>query len=307
MSIGLSVVVIAYDMARELPRTLYSLSPRHQRGIDGSDYELIVVDNGSPEPIDEATLGAAGSVEARRVRLAPASASPARAANTGLEMARGELIGLLIDGARIASPGLLHHALLGARLADHPIVATLGWHLGPVMHKEAAAAGYDRAAEDELLERSGWIDNGYSLFALSTLAGSSRRGWFGPIGQSNALFMPRTCWEELGGLDERFELPGGGLVNHDLFRRACALARSQLVVLIGEGTFHQIHGGASTSLRVDRDDAWRDYERLRGRPYEAPADEPLYCGHLPEPALAHLERSVRWRISAGRRGGQDSR
>ena len=30
-------------------------------------------------------------------------------------------------------------------------------------------------------------------------------------------------WDELGGLDERFALPGGGLANHDLYRRACEL------------------------------------------------------------------------------------
>ena len=32
--------------------------------------------------------------------------------------------------------------------------------------------------------------------------------------------MPRAMWDELGGLDESFGLPGGGLSNHDLYRRA---------------------------------------------------------------------------------------
>ena len=36
-----------YDMAREAPRTLHSLSRAYQRDIDDLAYEVIVVDNGS--------------------------------------------------------------------------------------------------------------------------------------------------------------------------------------------------------------------------------------------------------------------
>ena len=51
----LSVVVIGYRMARELPRTLRSLSPAMQRGIKADQYEIILIDNGSPErmPLDK--------------------------------------------------------------------------------------------------------------------------------------------------------------------------------------------------------------------------------------------------------------
>ena len=47
----LSVVVIGYRMERELPRTLRSLSPAMQRGIKAEQYEIILIDNGSPEPM----------------------------------------------------------------------------------------------------------------------------------------------------------------------------------------------------------------------------------------------------------------
>ena len=53
----LSVVVVAYDMARELPRTLTSLSPQYQQLIAADEYEVIVVDNGSPEAVDLAAMG----------------------------------------------------------------------------------------------------------------------------------------------------------------------------------------------------------------------------------------------------------
>ena len=43
----LSVVVVFYNMRREAARTLHSLSRAYQRDIDGLDYEVIVVENGS--------------------------------------------------------------------------------------------------------------------------------------------------------------------------------------------------------------------------------------------------------------------
>jgi hypothetical protein len=36
-----------------------------------------------------------------------------------------------------------------------------------------------------------------------------------------------------------------------------------------------------------------DYEAIRGAAYRPPPNDPLYVGRLPEPALAHVEESVR--------------
>lgn len=300
---ALSVVVVAYDMARELPRTLTSLSVPYQQRIHPSDFEIIVVDNGSPCSL-EPQVPRGGPVRTRFVRLDPAPASPAHAANIGIAMADGDLVGLVVDGARMASPGLLAHARLAARLAERPVVATLGWHLGSGLHSEAATTGHDEVVEDALLESIGWETDGYRLFEVSTLAASSARGWFGPMGESNGLFMPAAMWDELGGLDERFQLPGGGRVNHDLYSRACQLDASQLVLLLGEGTFHQTHGGAFTSGAGRRDEALEEYEALRGRPYVVPEQEPIYVGRMPVHALPALEHSVRW---AMRRDGESGR
>ena len=290
----LSVVVVAYDMRRELPRTLRSLAPGYQRGIAGEDYEVILVDNGSPEPLDAAMIDSfPGRV--RTTRIDPAPRTPARAANLGVEMAEGDFVGLVIDGARLASPGLVASAHRARALASGPrqIVATLGWHLGPTRHMDAHDTGYDQAAEDRLLAESGWEHDGYRLFSISTLAASSARGWFAPMGESNALFMARSMWQELGGFDEQFALPGGGLSNHDLYRRACELDDVQLVILLGEGTFHQIHGGATTSGRIGWDEMHDEYVRLRGRPYQPPANERVYFGTVPDAALPHVEQSAK--------------
>jgi hypothetical protein len=287
----LSVVVVAYDMARELPRTLRSLSPAHQRDIGAHDYEVIVVDNGSPQPVDPGLVpGFAGRLQLERID--PAPASPARAANQGLRLAEGDTVGLVIDGARLASPGLLAEARRVACLAPRPVVTAPAFHLGPVRHMEAAEVDYDQAEEDRLLAGSGWETDGYRLFEISTPAGSWGRGLFGPAGESSSLFCPRAIWDELGGLDERFALPGGGLVNHDLYRRACALEGVELIVLLGEGTFHQFHGGAATTRRYTWDEMHAEYRSLTGGPHRPPDNPPLYVGPARRALLPLIGRSA---------------
>ncbi|MEZ5178304.1 MAG: glycosyltransferase family A protein [Acidimicrobiales bacterium] len=295
MAPAVSVVVVAYDMARELPRTLHTLDPRRQVGVDGGDYEVVLVDNGSPTPVDPDVL-ARFSGRLELIRLDPAPPSPARAANEGVRAASGDLVGLVVDGARLCSPGLVATARLAAALASRPVVTAPAWHLGPVPHMRAAEVGYDQAAEDELLATTGWEDDAYELFGVSTFAGSSWRGIFGPMGESSSLFLPPSLWEELGGLDERFDLPGGGLVNHDLYRRATELPGVRLVELLGEGTFHQFHGGAATSRRFGWPEMAAGYEALRGEPYRPPTARPLYLGSVPPAYLPHVERSARLAI-----------
>ena len=47
----LSVIVIAHNMAREIPRTLQSLSREYQLECQDLDYEVLVIDNGSSPPL----------------------------------------------------------------------------------------------------------------------------------------------------------------------------------------------------------------------------------------------------------------
>jgi hypothetical protein len=289
-SLDLSVVVVAHDMRRELPRTLLTLSSPYQRDIDGDAYEVIVVDNGSSPPVELPSSCRGAHVRLHRIDDAPTS--PARAANLGIDLADGTLVGLIIDGARMSSPGLLSGACRAARLGPRAVITAPAWHLGAAPHQDATAGGYDTAVEDELLARCDWEADGYELFSISTPAASSGRGLFGPMGESSSLFLNRQMWSEFGGLDERFALPGGGLVNHDVYRRACAIAGAELVVLLGEGTFHQIHGGASTSGRVTRDEMWADYETIRGEAHRPPPNQPLYVGRIPPQYVPYVQASA---------------
>lgn len=285
------MVVVAYDMGRELPRTLRTLDPRSQRGIAAVDYEVVLVDNGSPEPVDPG-LAESFAGQLRVLRIDDASPSPAAAANVGVAAAEAPLVGLIVDGARMASPGLLAGALAGAALARRAVVTAPAWHLGAVPHMRAAEVGHDQVAEDALLATVDWEADGYELFRISCFAGSSWRGVLGPMGESSSLFMPTALWDELGGLDEAFALPGGGLVNHDLYHRACSLPGVDLVELLGEGTFHQFHGGAATARRFGWPEMNDDYRSRRGRGYRPPTVVPTYLGSVTDAFLPHLERSV---------------
>jgi hypothetical protein len=294
----LSIVVVAYNMARELPRTLLALSAGYQRNVHPDEYEVIVVDNGSDPPVDRGMFEKLrGSF--RLLRIDSASPSPAPAVNRGLAAAEGEIIGVMIDGARIVTPGVLHFARHGAALYRRAVVATLGWYLGHDLQSWAMRAGYDRLTEDRLLASIAWPEDGYRLFEIGTMDESSFDGWLQPIGESNALFMRREMWHLLGGMDERFDYPGGGLANIDLYRRAGELPGAELVILLGEGTFHQIHGGTATNAAVESFAAmlrdWtKQYEAIRGVPlsHHEFRNPPTYLGMLPRPALARFTRAA---------------
>jgi glycosyltransferase involved in cell wall biosynthesis len=296
-------VVVAYNIPREAPRTLYSLSAAYQRHIAPDDYEVIVVDNGSDPPLDPQMLaGLQGHF--RLIRIESAPPSPAHAINRGIAEARGDIIGVMIDGARIATPGLLHFARHGARLYEKAVVATLGWYLGPDFQNRSIERGYDQSREDALLEKIDWPRDGYRLFEIGVMDESSYDGWFRPISESNALFLRRESWDLLGGVDERFDAPGGGLVNLDTFQRCLEWPDAQLVVLLGEGTFHQLHGGIATNVSADRHrESWErwaaQYTGIRGRPYAVPRPRslPTYIGTLPRRALTGMMRAVAARFA----------
>ncbi|HEX8103833.1 MAG TPA: glycosyltransferase, partial [Solirubrobacteraceae bacterium] len=279
----LSVVVVVYDMPHQIVRTIRSLSPAMQRGITADEYELLVVDNGSPEPIDRAACEAFGA-RIRWFDVPDATSSPAPAANLGLREAAGGIVGVLIDGARMASPGMLAHALLAARLHERPVISTLSYHLGRRPQYVSAAAGYDEAAETALLATVDWEGDGYRLFDVA-VPGHAAFHWFRRPFESNAVFMPAAMWAELGGFDEGFRSDGGGLVNPDLYVRATELPGARTVSLLGEATFHQVHGGVSTNRVLAEsplEDWHEEYEELRGQRFAGAAD-PILCVGTPAP------------------------
>ena len=291
---SVSIVVVAYNMPREIPRTILSLSAAMQVGVTRDDYEVILVDNGSTRKFDVEQCRAM-ELELRVAELPPGNPSPCHAINHGLELSRGELCGVMIDGARLASPGLIAGALLGRRLHRRPIISTLGFHLGPDVQMKSIPLGYDQQEEDRLLEQIDWTRDGYRLFEISSFAGSSAGGWFSPMDESNALFLTKELWKEIGGYDERFQSPGGGLVNLDTYVRACAASNSQLITLLAEGTFHQVHGGVATNVAPSVH-PWKmfhdEYVRIRGQAFVKPSPAPLFLGFVNRHVLASIGLSA---------------
>ncbi|MGB1141151.1 MAG: glycosyltransferase family 2 protein [Halioglobus sp.] len=278
----LSIILVAYDMAREMPRTLHSLSAGYQQAGRAIDYEVIVVDNGSPEPLAEDSVLEHGE-QFRLLRIDDASPSPAAAINAAVVQSQGRYVGIIVDGARMLSPGVLRWARACFSLEPRSVASVLGFHLGPEHQRLSSARGYNQRVEDRLLDRIGWPENPYKLFEIAALAGSSKFGWYGPIAESNCVFLQRELFDEIGGYEERFDSPGGGMVNLDFYKRACEAGEVSLYYLVGEGCFHQIHGGVTTGGKEREasryDSLHGEYQTIRGEKFTAPTNHPILIGH----------------------------
>jgi cephalosporin hydroxylase len=271
-SIPLSVVVIFHNMRREAARTLHSLSRSYQVGVEDLDYEVIVIDNGSApeERLDEELVASFGP-QFRLVSVDDgALPSPTVALNAGIAIARGESLALMIDGAHVLTPGVLHFGMLAMSTYAPAVVATQQWYVGPGQQGDAQQSGYDQAVEDRLFDRIQWPADGYRLFEIGHFIGE--RDWFDGIVESNCLFVPRKLVEQLGGYDDSFSMPGGGYANLDLFERIGLTPGVNAASILGEGTFHQFHGGTTTNVadeavRRDRVASYgAHFSELRGRP-----------------------------------------
>lgn len=279
----LTIALVCWQMSREVPRTLLSLSRGFQRGMEDIDYEIIVVDNGS----DRLPEAPAMEPKPQILRATVPSPSPVGAMNQALSQARGRLIGAWIDGARMASSGLLRAICGAAKLHARPVLAVPNWQLGPNRQAVSVHDGYCAEVEDRLLADAGWPDANVDLFSIAAPEMSHIAG---PMLESNALFLRADDWKALGGFDPAFSEAGGGAANPDVFQRALALPGAQLIRIAGEATFHQIHGGTTTAGR-DRavmavKQAAQRYSRLRGHPLRQVRDR----GWIYDAATGTVER-----------------
>ena len=290
----LSVVVVVFRMRAQAMNTLYSLSVAHQRSVRVADYEIIVVENASDEMLDPAAVSALGP-NFRYLRRREAGVSPAPAINAGARLARGTHIAVAIDGARMLTPGAVRGLLDAQRIARTPVVSVPGYHLGDQLHSAAATQGYSAAEEQAWLAQLDWRSDGYRLFSRAVLSASCSNGFLMPMAESNCVAVPRRLFTELGGFDEAFVTSGGGFVNLDFYRRAVLSRGAVLVVLPGEGAFHQFHGGATTATDHDESVAAMraEYQRLRGADYSPPEVPGVLLGEVHQPAARFVEHSAR--------------
>lgn len=279
-------------MPREAPRTILSAALPYQRNVAEGDYEVIVVDNGSrrklPAAAREELPPGVSLVDMPHPRPSPAFAMNWAAR----ELARGDILLFAIDGARIFSDRLYAAMLAAHQMVDDALVYTLAWHLGPKVQMLSTKEGYDAATEDRLIADSGWPESPAALYDVAVFAGSSRGGFFRPVSESNAFSVRRELFERLGGYDERYTSPGGGVCNLEIFGRYATRPGARNVCLLSEGTFHQVHGGIATSGGRSWDELTAEHREIFGRELSRPDYERLYFGEVRPEAERFLRQSL---------------
>ena len=164
------------------------------------------------------------------------------------------------------------------------IVATQQWYVGPGQQGDAMDNGYDQAYEDRLFERIQWPINGYRLFEIGHFVGD--RDWLDGVWESNCMFVTRAQLEQVGGFEERFSMAGGGYANLELYERLGSSPDVSVCTIIGEASFHQVHGGTTTNQTDAAERRSRvfgygqHYAELRGRAFKGPGKPIHFVGRI---------------------------
>ncbi|MBL4820302.1 MAG: glycosyltransferase [Gammaproteobacteria bacterium] len=290
----LTVLIIGFKMPEQLLNTVYSLSVNYQRNVNESDYEVIIVENRSDQVLaaDE-ILKFKGNF--RYILRDEPGESPAAAINDGVRVARGEYLCLMIDGARIASPGVVCTIIQATKLCAAPLISVPSYVLGTLAQHEKSGVAYDFSTDRALLDNADWRRDGYQLFNISYLCESNGKGFFFTIMESTCLTVRKQTFLEIGGADERFDLRGGGMLNLYLYRTLAQRPDLSLFLLIGEGVFHQYHGGATSSGAADKPEfvarMQAQYRLIADEMYQGVQREPVFLGKLHPAMIKFLEKS----------------
>jgi len=187
-----SVVVPTYARPQRLAECLAALG---RLTPPPGGYEVVVVDDGSPTPLDDVVAPYPGLVRLHRQD----NAGPARARNTGAALARGARLAFTDDDCR-PDPGWL--TALDAALDDQPAAMVGGRTVNVLDHDLCAEAS------QQLVDH---------LYAWAERTGRLR------FFTSNNLAVSAEGFAALGGFDPRFPRAAGE--DRDLGVRWQALGR----------------------------------------------------------------------------------
>lgn len=289
----LSIVLIVYKMADQAERTIRSLCPPYQLGVVASDYEVLVVENRSDWILGE-QRATQFSNNVRYFLRDEKERTPVHAINFGAAKARGSHVAIMIDGARMVTPGIVRQALDVFRLAPNAAVSAPGYHIGHKLQQVAVNEGYSEDVEAQLLQTIKWPADGYKLFDIAVLSGSCQGGFFLANYESNFIGMSIKKWHALGGVDTRYNDFGGGNANLDLYKRLLESDNTPYYLLYAEGSFHQFHGGVTTgTLKEERTRIYKQLDdqdiALRGDKRQPPTAKPIFFG-MPHPGIYRFIR-----------------
>ena len=248
---GVSFIVVAYNIPQQLQRTLKSLTPAFQSAAS-DQIEVIIIDNGSSPALVESDFKHFPMVsEIIRVDDRP---SPVFGLNLGIAKARFDTVALMIDGAHIITPGIFNNTKKIMDSAPRPVINVPQYTLGPASQNlRSLENAYE--VEEVALKDLGWPGNGYALFDYAVIPGESLNAHTLDAIESNCLITTKEVLQDCGAFDERFDEAGAGLANIEIFHRLSHDERNQFITFPGEGTFHQDHGGTTTSLASSQRDA----------------------------------------------------
>ena len=193
-----SVVVPTYDRPDRLARCLAALAaldyPRDR-------YEVVVVDDGSRQPLDDVVAGAIESEADLAVDLVrQANAGPAAARNRGAARARGRYLAFTDDDCT-PTPGWLTG--LDAALSDDPQALVGGRVDNALVGNPCSTAS--QILVTYLYERQAAVrahGNGAGGNGAARPSAAEPEGFFA----SNNIAVPAEGFARLGGFDESFPL-----------------------------------------------------------------------------------------------------
>jgi len=182
-SVDVSIVIPAYGRPDALLKTLAELT---RLDYPCEAWEVVVVDDGSPEDVVGAVEAWAQGVDAQVRALKQPNAGPAAARNRGAAAARGRVL-IFIDNDILVEPDFIRQHL--AALLEQPPC----WIVGRVIQpEELRSTPFGRF-------RDGLHESFHHSFHPGQL---SETIWI----TTQNLSMPREDFEALGGFDESFTI-----------------------------------------------------------------------------------------------------
>ncbi|MFB7665288.1 glycosyltransferase family 2 protein [Kitasatospora sp. NPDC056138] len=227
----ITVVIPAHNRTRALQHCLASLQ---RQTLDPGAFEIIVVDDGSTEPVGETVAQFADGDRIRLLRHERARGAGA-ARNTGAAAARGGLL-VLLDADCLCHPDLLR-AHLDAQ-ADGPVAVCgygAGRELTPAQWRLKHGADWDFADPDAVFARLARTPSLHDpLTELLARPRPADWAFFWTLNTS----VPKSFFDLVGGFDTRFEVKG--IEDIEL---GCRLARAGLPTVFAPAaiTLHQPH------------------------------------------------------------------
>ena len=288
----ISVLLLCYDMRNEVKNTLLSLEAKYQN-FDQDLYEVLVLENPSGNELNKDDIDLLP--DNFHYFLNKENQPLTKAMNFLATKATGGYFLLLVDGARILSKGILRSCNQARQISKKSIVAFHGFHLGQFAQQFSVKQGlYSKEAEEGFLNDINFPNNPDALFNNACFAGSSKSGYLFQMAESNCLFLPKVLWDCVGGFDERLNALSGGLANLDLYSRVLEQKEYPLFFVLGEGTFHQLHGGDTTSSTGNKFEEYKqEFTEKTGKKWCFPERRDYQLlGRIPPSSLKLLKHSI---------------